>query len=108
VKIQACGVCGSDVHTITGGWGPKNFPLCVGHEIVGEALRVGPKVTLIKAGERVGVGAQIYSCLECKQCAEDNETYCQHQIDTYGGIWPGTDIVLQGGYSSHIRAHEVC
>ncbi|KAF4627589.1 hypothetical protein G7Y89_g10566 [Cudoniella acicularis] len=106
VKIHACGVCGSDVHTITGGWGPKNFPLCVGHEIVGEAIKVGPKVTLIKEGQRVGVGAQIYSCLDCKQCNNDNETYCRHQIDTYGGYWPNTDIVLQGGYSSHIRAHE--
>lgn len=65
-------------------------------------------MTLIKKGERVGVGAQIYSCLDCKQCNNDNETYCRHQIDTYGGIWPGTDTVLQGGYSSHIRAHEVC
>lgn len=100
-------MCGSDVHTITGGWGPKHFPLCIGHEIVGEALRVGPKVTLIKAGERVGVGAQIYSCLDCKQCKNDNETYCRHQIDTYGAIWPDTGIVSQGGYASHIRAHEV-
>ncbi|KAN0095643.1 putative NADP-dependent alcohol dehydrogenase 6 [Hyaloscypha variabilis] len=106
VKIEACGVCGSDVHTITGGWGPKHFPLCVGHEIIGTALRVGPKVTLIKVGERVGVGAQIYSCLDCTQCKEDNETYCRHQIDTYGAIWPETEIVTQGGYASHIRAHE--
>ena len=75
-------------------------------EIVGTALRVGPKVTLIKPGERVGVGAQSYSCLKCKQCKEDNETYCVHQLDTYGSVWPGTEIVSQGGYSSHIRTHE--
>jgi len=31
VKIEACGVCGSDVHTISGGWGDQKFPLCVGH-----------------------------------------------------------------------------
>jgi alcohol dehydrogenase (NADP+) len=107
IKISACGICGSDIHTLTGGWGPKNWPLCCGHEIVGTAIRVGPKVTLIKEGTRVGVGAQIYSCLECKQCKNDNETYCRHQIDTYGAIWPKTGIVSQGGYASHIRAHEV-
>jgi len=106
VKIQACGICGSDIHTITGGWGEQHFPLCVGHEIVGEALRVGPKVTLIKPGQRVGVGAQSYSCLECRQCKNDNETYCQHQLDTYGAVWPDTGIVSQGGYASHIRTHE--
>jgi len=106
IKIQACGICGSDVHTISGGWGDQKFPLCVGHEIVGEALRVGPKVTLIKPGQRVGVGAQSYSCLNCRQCANDNETYCLHQLDTYGAVWPDTGIVSQGGYASHIRTHE--
>lgn len=52
------------MHTITGGWGEQKFPLCVGHEIVGVALRVGEKVTLVKVGQRVGVGAQSYSCRE--------------------------------------------
>jgi alcohol dehydrogenase (NADP+) len=76
-------------------------------EIIGKAVRVGPKVTLIKEGERVGVGAQSYSCGECKQCKNENETYCPVlMIDTYGSPWPDTGIVSQGGYSSHIRTHE--
>lgn len=106
VKIECCGVCGSDVHTITGGWGEQHFPLAVGHEIVGKAIRVGPKVTLIKEGQRVGVGAQSYACLDCRQCKNDNETYCRQQLDTYGSVWPDTGIVSQGGYSSHVRTHE--
>ncbi|KAE8145637.1 hypothetical protein BDV25DRAFT_164221 [Aspergillus avenaceus] len=127
IKIEACGVCGSDVHTISGGWGEQKFPLCVGHgkkqlpcvcygshltqlyllEIIGRAIRVGPKVTLIKEGQRVGVGAQSYSCGECKQCKNDNETYCHVlMIDTYGAEWPETGIISQGGYSSHVRTHE--
>ncbi|KAI1212396.1 GroES-like protein [Annulohypoxylon truncatum] len=106
VKIECCGVCASDIHTITGGWGDQKFPLAVGHEIVGKAIRVGPKVTLIKEGERVGVGAQSWSCLECRQCKNDNETYCTQQVDTYGAVWPDTGIVTQGGYSSHVRTHE--
>lgn len=106
VKIECCGVCSSDVHTISGGWGDQKFPLAVGHEIVGKAIRVGPKVTLIKEGERVGVGAQSWSCLECRQCKNDNETYCPKQMDTFGAVWPDTGIVTQGGYSSHVRTHE--
>lgn len=106
VKIECCGVCASDIHTITGGWGAQKFPLAVGHEIVGKALRVGPKVTLIKEGQRVGVGAQSWSCLECRQCKNDNETYCPKQMDTYGAVWPDTGVVTQGGYSSHVRTHE--
>ncbi|KAL1965396.1 hypothetical protein VTN77DRAFT_5833 [Rasamsonia byssochlamydoides] len=107
VKVEACGICGSDIHTISGGWGKKDFPLCVGHEIVGTAIRVGPKVTLVKEGQRVGIGAQVYSCGECKQCKNDNETYCPvAMIDTYGSKWPDSGVISQGGYSSHVRAHE--
>jgi hypothetical protein len=67
---------------------------------------VGPKVTLIKEGQRVGVGAQSYSCLDCRQCKNDNETYCRKQLDTYGAVWPDSGVVSQGGYSSHVRTHE--
>jgi hypothetical protein len=31
IKILACGVCASDVHTLSGGWGEQHFPLCCGH-----------------------------------------------------------------------------
>ena len=81
IKIDACGVCGSDVHTITGGWGDAPMPLCVGHEVIGKAIKVGDKCnTGIKVGDRVGVGAQIGSCLECKNCKSDNENYCPHMV----------------------------
>jgi alcohol dehydrogenase (NADP+) len=98
-------VCGSDVHSITGGWGEVPLPLCVGHEVIGKAVKVGSKVSTVKVGDRVGVGAQIQSCLECKQCKNDNENYCPKQVDTYGAPYPDGTI-SQGGYSSHIRAHE--
>ena len=109
VKVSACGVCGSDLHTISGGWGSQQFPLAVGHEIVGTAIRVGSKVTLIKEGERIGIGAQSYSCGKCKQCKSDNERYCPVlMVDTYGTKWPEAfgGVVSQGGYSSHVRTHE--
>jgi alcohol dehydrogenase (NADP+) len=80
VKIECCGVCGSDVHFITGGWGEVPLPICVGHEVIGQAVKVGDKVTSCKVGDRVGVGAQIWSCLKCKQCTSDNENYCPHKV----------------------------
>ncbi|CAK7221624.1 hypothetical protein SBRCBS47491_004592 [Sporothrix bragantina] len=109
IKIVACGVCGSDVHTATGGWGNKHWPLVPGHEIIGHVVRVGDKVTNAQVGDRVGVGAQIYSCLDaekCNACATDNETYCPHLLDTYGSVYPDSGTLAHGGYSSHIRAHE--
>lgn len=60
VKIHYCGICSSDVHTITAGWGePSVMPLISGHEIAGEVNRVGKNVTEFKKGDRVVVGAQV-------------------------------------------------
>ncbi|KAI0149319.1 alcohol dehydrogenase [Pestalotiopsis sp. NC0098] len=110
IKIECCGVCGSDVHTITGGWGDAPTPICVGHEVVGKAVKVGSAVKTVKVGDRVGVGAQIWSCLKCPQCKSDNENYCPHMVDTYGAPYPKEvdpdETISQGGYASHIRAHE--
>lgn len=107
IKVEACGICYSDIHTISGGWGAQNFPICVGHEIVGTAVRVGNRVTKIKQGERVGQGAQCFSCGECKQCKHGNENYCPViKIDTYGDKYPGTDVTSSGGYANYTRAHE--
>lgn len=55
----------------------------ISHEIVGTAVRVGSKVEGISKGDRVGVGAQIGSCLSCKYCKSGNENYCPKGIDTY-------------------------
>lgn len=40
IAIECCGVCGSDVHTINGGWGEAPLPICVGHEVVGKVCLV--------------------------------------------------------------------
>lgn len=111
IKIECCGVCGSDVHTITGGWSEDvPTPLAVGHEVVGKAIRVGKAVKEMKVGDRVGVGAQVWACLKCQQCKSDNENYCPHMVDTYGAPYPKEvdpeETISQGGFSSHIRAHE--
>ena len=84
IAITHCGVCGSDVHTLKRGWGdPSTLPLVVGHEIVGHAVRVGKNVKGVKVGDRVGVGAQVWSCMECRQCKDGYENYCPKQVDTY-------------------------
>lgn len=83
VAITHCGVCGSDVHTLSQGWGESKLPLVAGHEIVGHVTRVGDKVTEFKVGQRVGVGAQIASCMQCRACKEGYENYCPDELDTY-------------------------
>ncbi|CAR21565.1 ADH6 [Lachancea thermotolerans] len=106
VEIEACGICGSDTHCASGNWGPKSLPLVVGHEVIGRVVRVGPKChTGVKVGDRVGVGAQVSSCLDCDRCNSDFEPYCAEFITTYSQPYPD-GYVSQGGYASHIRAHE--
>jgi alcohol dehydrogenase (NADP+) len=78
--LMLCSVCGSDVHTVTGGWGDAPTPIAVGHEIVGKAVKVGSKVKDVKVGDRVGVGAQVWSCLECPQCLNNHDNYCPKQV----------------------------
>jgi D-arabinose 1-dehydrogenase-like Zn-dependent alcohol dehydrogenase len=70
--LAHCGICSSDLHTLRSGWGPTNYPAVVGHEIVGKAVKVGQNVKGIKLGDRVGVGAQSGSCLECEHCEDSN------------------------------------
>jgi len=106
VKIECCGVCATDVHVARQDWGETPYPLVVGHEIVGRVIRTGPKVTLVHDGQRVGIGAQVYSCGDCRHCKNNNETYCKTQICTYGAPYPGVDHITQGGYASHARVHE--
>jgi alcohol dehydrogenase (NADP+) len=75
-------VCGSDVHTVTGGWGGLNADFVVpGHEIIGKVTHVGEEVTEFKVGQRVGVGAQVFGCLKCERCKSDNENYCAEQVE---------------------------
>ncbi|KAK5116377.1 hypothetical protein LTR62_007924 [Meristemomyces frigidus] len=105
IAIEVCGVCASDLHTINGGWGEAPMPLCVGHEVVGKAIKVGKEVKTIKVGDRVGVGAQIQADLTCNNCKADQENYCPNAVDTYGAEYKDGTL-SQGGYASHIRAHE--
>jgi len=105
VEIECCGVCGSDVHTVTGGWGEFEGPLCVGHEVVGRAVNVGKNVKNIKKGDRVGVGAQVWACLKCDVCKDANENYCPHLVDTYNAKYQDGSVA-HGGWANYIRAHE--
>ncbi|KAH9182709.1 hypothetical protein AeNC1_015312, partial [Aphanomyces euteiches] len=107
IKVTHCGICGSDLHTITGGWGPIKYPLVVGHEIIGHVTRVGSKVDANKyaIGARVGVGAQCGSCLDCSQCGRDRENLCSNgMIGTYNSKTP-EGYTTQGGYADYYRCH---
>ena len=64
IEIEYAGICHSDIHTVRGEWGPVNYPMVTGHEIVGRVAEIGSDVTEFKVGDRAGVGCLVDSCRE--------------------------------------------
>jgi alcohol dehydrogenase, propanol-preferring len=100
IKVEACGVCHSDLHLAEGDWGPLlkiiKKPLIPGHEVVGRVVEKGEAVTNLEIGDRVGVAWIHWSCGECELCKEGRENLCQRQIIT--------GAMVDGGYAEFIRA----
>ena len=76
IKVLACGICHSDIHMIDNDWGMSQYPLVPGHEVIGEVVEVGSMVKHIQKGDRVGVGWQRSSCLQCLDCLRGDENLC--------------------------------
>lgn len=106
IRIEWAGICHSDIHTIRGDWGPQQYPLAVGHEIVGTVVEVGGDVTRFAVGDRAGVGCLVNSCGECANCLAGEEQHCENgAVGTYGQI-DRDGTVTQGGYSTEIVVTE--
>lgn len=82
------------------------YPVVVGHEIVGVAVRVGSEAEGIKVGDVVGVGAQSDSCQgrdgACDACSSHDENYCHDTVNTYAGTHRN-GAPTYGGYGLYHR-----
>ena len=100
IKVEACGVCHSDLHIIEGDWkqfgGITKVPLIPGHEIAGRVAEVGSAVRNLKAGDRVGVPWIYWTCGECEFCRAGYENLCSKQKIT--------GCTVDGGYAEYIKA----
>ncbi|KAI9136537.1 putative alcohol dehydrogenase [Paraphysoderma sedebokerense] len=103
IKVAYCGICGSDVHAIDSEWNHVTFPIIVGHEIIGTVTAVGSNVTHLKAGDRVGVGAQCDACLNCIHCKKGHDNNCFGRVFTYNGKYKSDGAMSQGGYAEAVR-----
>ncbi|MEO6174203.1 MAG: NAD(P)-dependent alcohol dehydrogenase [Flavobacterium circumlabens] len=107
IEILYSGVCHSDIHTAKGEWGPVNYPLVPGHEIVGRIVAVGSEVSKFKVGELAGIGCFVDSCRTCPSCQAGEEQFCDEGMtQTYNSVERGTDIPTRGGYSTSIIVDE--
>ncbi|WP_045760542.1 alcohol dehydrogenase AdhP [Xanthomonas albilineans] len=83
VKIEACGVCHTDLHAVHGDWPVKpTLPFIPGHEGVGYIVALGPGVIHLKEGDRVGVPWLYSACGHCEHCLGGWETLCETQKNT--------------------------
>lgn len=96
VEITHCGICHSDIHLIDNDWKMTSYPFVPGHEIIGEVVTLGDRVSHLKRGDRVGIGWQHSACLECGFCRQGEENLCSAQTATCVG--------RPGGFAHKIRA----
>jgi propanol-preferring alcohol dehydrogenase len=96
VKIEACGVCHSDVLVKEGLWPGIQFPRVPGHEIAGRIDAVGAGVTTWKQGQRVGVGWHGGHCFVCEPCRRGDFAMCLNRKIT--------GIDFDGGYAEYMIA----
>src|ERR1700760_138264 len=80
VRMEACGLCHTDIHAAHGDWPVKPTPPFVpGHEGVGLVEAVGPGVTIRKVGDRVAIAWLGHACGHCEYCVTGWETLCEQQ-----------------------------
>jgi (R,R)-butanediol dehydrogenase/meso-butanediol dehydrogenase/diacetyl reductase len=84
IRVERCGICGSDLHMTSGS--PFDMPCgtAPGHEYAGEIVEVGPGEALLKAGDRV-TALPISGCGECPACLADTPLHCGRMQSMAGG-----------------------
>jgi len=82
VRVAACGVCRTDLHVVDGELPDPRVPIIPGHEIVGRIDELGPGVTGLALGERVGIPWLGHTCGVCPQCIAHRENLCDRPLFT--------------------------
>jgi len=82
IRVQACGICRTDLHVVDGELTEPRLPLIPGHQIVGLVETVGPGVQGFHPGDLVGVPWLGGTCGECTYCLSGRENLCERAIFT--------------------------
>ncbi len=97
VKVEACGICHSDVLTKEGLWPGIEYPRVPGHEVAGRIDALGAGVLGWKPGDRVGIGWYGGHCGYCDACRRGDFLSCQTSRQISG-------ITFDGGYAEYMIA----
>lgn len=96
IKINACGVCRTDLHVVEGELPVRKSPVIPGHQIVGTVDEIGAGVTGFSIGDRVGVAWLNRTCAQCRFCTSGRENLCE--------IAEFTGWTRDGGYAEFVAA----
>jgi D-arabinose 1-dehydrogenase-like Zn-dependent alcohol dehydrogenase len=94
IRVEACGICHSDLLVKEGYWPGIQYPRVPGHEVAGRVDAVGANVTLWKTGQRVGVGWHGGHCFQCDACRRGDFIQCASAKIT--------GISHDGGYAEYM------
>ncbi|NJN97648.1 MAG: zinc-dependent alcohol dehydrogenase family protein [Anaerolineales bacterium] len=95
LKVDMCGICGTDVHIFRGHFPAPNLPLIPGHEFAGHVVAVGSKVDHVKTDDYVTADINI-SCGHCYFCRRQQKLFCP-QIRQIG-------VHMHGGLAEYVKA----
>ena len=98
LRVHVCGICHTDLHTVEGELELPKLPVIPGHQIVGLVEAVGPEVSLLQVGQRVGVGWLNWSCGQCRFCQSGQENLCPDARFT--------GLHVDGGYAEQATVSE--
>ncbi len=96
LRVHACGVCHTDLHTVEGDIHPPRLPLTPGHQVVGTIDKLGPGVQAVEVGQRVGVPWLYDADGDCEYCLRGEENLCPNARFT--------GFHLDGGYAETMLA----
>jgi len=96
VRVQACGVCRTDLHVVDGDLTGTRFPIVPGHEVVGVVVKTGADVENARIGERVGIPWLARTCGRCRYCTSGRENLCDAALFT--------GYTVNGGYAQYAIA----
>lgn len=94
VKVEACGICHSDIFAKDGLWPGVAYPRVPGHEVVGRIDKLGGAVAPWRLGQRVGVGWHGGHCFICESCRHGDFITC--------GNAKVTGLSFDGGYAQYM------
>lgn len=98
IKVQACGICHSDLFVKEGYWPGLQYPRVTGHEVAGVVDEIGPGVTQWTKGQRVGVGWHGGHCGQCGSCRRGDFMGCKY--------FQVTGFQEDGGYAQYMIARS--